>query len=305
MKSIPFTLVQARHFIAVAETGRISLAAEQCHIAQPSLSTSIKTLEENIGASLFLRTASGLTLTPEGERFLRHATHLVSSALDAAEDTRRPPENLTGSVTLGVTDTIIGYLIPALLQRARRRAPLLSVIVREMERAEAEDHLLAGQLDLALLLVSNLSSRRGLSHEILLRSPRRLWTCVDHPLLQRERVGLSDVAEQDYILLDMDEHVTTFEKYWAKAERKPRIVLTSKSLEGIRSLVAQGFGVSILSDLIYRPWSHDGGRIRRIPLSDTVPSMDVGLVYRKGEPLSPGAASLAGLVREFAARHYL
>ncbi|MBR0647014.1 LysR family transcriptional regulator [Plastoroseomonas hellenica] len=304
MKSIPFTLTQVRHFLAVADTGRISLAAEQCRIAQPSLSTSIRMLEENIGVTLFRRAASGLALTPAGERFLRHATHLAASALDAAEDTRRPPQELAGTVTLGVTDTISGYLIPGLLQHAQQRMPLLSVEVLELARAEAEDRLLAGELDLALLLVSNLSGRRGLAHETLLRSPRRLWTCVDHPLLQRRRIGLSDVADENYILLDMDEHVTTFEKYWAKAARRPRIVLTSKSLEGIRSLVAQGFGVSILSDLIYRPWSHDGGRIRRIILSDDVPSMDVGLVYRKGGPLPPIAGVLAGLVREFAVRQH-
>lgn len=304
MKPIPFTLTQIRHFLAVVDTGRISLAAEQCRIAQPSLSTSIKMLETNIGVALFRRTASGLTLTPAGERFLRHAGHLMASAGDAAEDTRRPPQELAGTVALGVTDTISGYLIPGLLQHARQSMPALSVRVLELQRAEAEDRLLAGEIDLALLLVSNLSGRRGLAHEILLRSPRRLWTRVDHPLLQRGRIGLSDVAEENYILLDMDEHVTTFEKYWAKAERRPRVVLTSKSLEGIRSLVAQGFGVSILSDLIYRPWSHDGGRIRRILLSDDVPSMDVGLVYRRADALSAAAAAVAGLVREFAIRRY-
>jgi DNA-binding transcriptional LysR family regulator len=74
-------------------------------------------------------------------------------------------------------------------------------------------------------------------------------------------------------------------------------VFRTKSIEAVRSLVAQNIGVTILSDLVFRPWSHDGGKIRRTVLASTVPSMDLGIAYRRGALLSPAAEASANVLR--------
>ncbi len=79
----------------------------------------------------------------------------------------------------------------------------------------------------------------------------------------------------------MDEHVQTVARYWGKYSIAPRVQLQSKSIEAVRSLVANGHGVTILSDLVYRPWSLEGNRIARRDLSVAVPTMDVGAVWRR------------------------
>jgi DNA-binding transcriptional LysR family regulator len=100
-----------------------------------------------------------------------------------------------------------------------------------------------------------------------------------------------------FVLLDMDEHVDTVGRYWGAMKLKPKVVFRTKSIEAVRSLIAQNVGVTILSDLVFRPWSHDGGRIRRTVVSSAVPSMDLGLAYRRGAVLSEATAASASTLR--------
>ncbi|SHI74130.1 DNA-binding transcriptional regulator, LysR family [Roseomonas rosea] len=295
-----FTLQQLRHFVAFVEAGSVTLAAAACRISQPSMTASLKALEEATGAQLLARHQGRLGPTAEGERLYRHARGIVAAAAEAAADLRRPVRPVEGSVTLAVTDTVTGYLLPAWLGAVQRQLPLLTLQLVEEERPAIEGGLLQGRFDAALMLVSNLRRVEELSHEILIRSPRRLWTAADHPLAGRASLTLREVAEWDYVLLDMDEHVETVQRYWARYGLAPRTVFRSKSVEGVRNLVAHGMGVTILSDLVFRRWSHDSGRIRRIALVDDVPSMDVGLAHARERPPSPAVEALAEVFRRLA-----
>jgi len=147
------------------------------------------------------------------------------------------------------------------------------------------------------VLVSNLSTAADIRRENLLKSPRRLWTSLDHPLVRQKSASLRQIAALPFILLDMDEHVETVDRYWSAQKLKPKVVFRTKSIEAVRSLVAQDVGVTILSDLVFRPWSHDGGRIRRTVMSSAVPSMDLGLAYRRGAVLSKASAACASSLR--------
>ncbi len=280
------TLRQLEYFIAVAESGQVSKAAIRCNVSQSSMTIALKNLEDTLGTALFTRHAKGLRLTDAGERFLRHAQQVASTVRHAVDDLQGRPEDLRGIIRIGVTETISAYLMPALLAAMTRRFPSLTVELVERERASVEQSLRDGKLEVALLLVSNVSMAEDLVGETLLRSPRRLWTNVDHPLQDAQRVTLADVARENYLLLDMDEHVQTVGKYWGKLGLAPRVQFQSTSIEAVRSLVALGQGVTILSDLVYRPWSLEGNRILRRDLSDPIPSMDVGVVWSRKHRLS-------------------
>lgn len=291
------TLKQLHHFIAVAELGQVSRAAELCHVSQPALTTSLKNLEAAVGAELFVRHAGGLRVTSRGENFLQHVQHVTSTLEQAIEQARGTPATILGTVSLAITDTVAGYLLPWLLPVIRQQLPGVEVQLVEKNRIEIEQGLLRRDHDLAIVLVSNLSGSEEIAGETLIRSPRRLWTAWDHPLAERESASLAEVAEMDFILLDMDEHVDTVRRYWGRFGLEPKIVFKSKSIEAVRSLVAKNVGVTILSDIVYRQWSHDGGRIRRRTLTDPVPSMDLGLAHLRGAKLSPPATALASLLR--------
>jgi DNA-binding transcriptional LysR family regulator len=292
-----FTLRQIRYFVAVAETGQISKAALRCNISQSSMTIALKALEEIVGFPLFVRHAKGLRLSDAGERFLRHAQQLSAGVQRAVEDMRAAPATLSGTLRIGVTDTISAYLMPSLGLKLKRRFPDLSVVLHERERSEVEQAIADGELDLGIVLVSNAALREDIDGETLLRSPRHLWVSPEHPLAGADSVTLAEVARQDFLLLDMDEHVHTAKLYWTRHGLLPAVAFQSKSIECIRSMVALGSGVTILSDLVYRPWSLEGGRLVRRPVVDAVPTMDVGVIWSKATGLQRDSEPVRDFLR--------
>ncbi|MGB6102786.1 MAG: LysR family transcriptional regulator [Pusillimonas sp.] len=276
------TLRQFEYFLALAETGQVSKAALRCNVSQSSVTIALRGMEQALGVPLFIRHSRGLRLTEAGERFVHHARNVTRAASRAIEDIQTTPSHVRGLLRIGVTETISAYLVPRLLSTVEQRFPELKIQIIESDRSSIEQGLMNGDLDLALLLVSNLTQVHELAYHVMLKSPRRLWVPSDHPLQQKTKVNLRDLARFDYILLDMDEHIHTMEKCWRLHQWQPNnIRFQSKSLEAVRSLIAFQKGVAILSDLVYRPWSLEGRRIVRCDVSEAIPTMDVGAVWRK------------------------
>jgi len=291
------TLRQIEYFIETVTTGQVSKAALRCNVSQSSLTIALRNLEAALDATLFVRHSKGVRLTERGERFLRHAMRINDDLGQAIADMNAQPDEVRGTVRMGVTETFSAYLVPALSVSVARRYPNLVLEIIEADRATIEHMLLTSELEVALVLVSNLTMREGISCETLLRSPRHLWTEPGHPLQRAERVTLQDVALEPYVLLDMDEHVATVSKYWGKHGLTPMERFRSTSIEAVRSLVALGQGVTILSDFVYRPWSLEGSRIARRALRDEVPTMDVGAAWAQHTRLSAGAETLLRYLR--------
>lgn len=289
---------QIQHFIAIAETGQVSKAALLCHVTQSSMTASLKNLEEQLGASLFTRHHGGVRLTEEGVRFLRHAQKVNAALREAVFSVSERPSYATGPLSMAVTETISAYVLAPLMVSLKQRFDHLELNVVELSREKIVQKLLANELDLAIVLASNLAPSE-LQCQTLVRSPRHLWGHPDHPLMSMDRVTLSQLADHAYVLLDMDDHVTTVEKYWAEAGLRLTPHYRTTSIEAVRSLVASGYGVAVLSDLVYKPWSLDGQRIMRRPLADPVPSMDVGLAWAKARAQAPAFFELKSFLEKW------
>ncbi len=284
------TLKQLRYFLAAAETGQISLAAMELNISQSAITTAIQGLEIQLGVRLLDRNSQGVVPTIEGARFLNHARNITAAVEDAARLPLGEGRQVTGRLRLGTTYTVAGYFMSRHYARFRRAYPDIQIEMFELPRLAVEDGLANGSLDLAVMLVSNLSNSVGLEQEVLMRSQRRLWLPTDHPLLSAERISLADVADQPYVMLTVDEAKDTASRYWARAGLAPKVTFATSSVEAVRSMVAGGMGVTILSDMVYRPWSLEGQRIELRTVAETIPSMDVGLAWHNSRPLFPTAA---------------
>jgi DNA-binding transcriptional LysR family regulator len=171
----------------------------------------------------------------------------------------------------------------------RRSYPGITLELSEQPRAAIETALATGGIDLAVLLTSNLANYDDLDAETLFRSRRRLWLPSDHALLAQPQVSLQDVVRQPYIMLTVDEASRTAGRYWDHYGLVPQVVFSTSSVEAVRSMVAAGMGVTILSDMVYRPWSLEGQRIEQRVTVEPVPSMDVGLTWARHRPLSAPA----------------
>ncbi|HWA45313.1 MAG TPA: LysR family transcriptional regulator [Hypericibacter adhaerens] len=286
------SLRQIRYFIATAEAGKVSAAASTLGVSQSAVTEAIKVLERETGARLFRRYTNGVALTSEGNQFLLHARNVTSAVQDALRAPRQTRVDLTGRVSVGMTYTVAGYFAPAPLARFRRSFPGVELELHEMDRGEIEERLVAGSLDLAIILTSNLRNADEIDTETLIQSKRRLWLPANHPLSHAGHVTLADVAPEPYIMLLVDEAEQTAIGYWHKRGFSPNVVFRTTSVEAVRSMVATGAGVAILSDMVYRPWSLEGDRIEARLMDDDVPSMDVGLAWKRGAKLDPCAKAL-------------
>ncbi len=283
------SLRQIKYFITVCQVRKINVAASQLNVSASAVSSAIKDLQDLVGVKLIERHRRGVYPTPEGQRFLRHCNTIMASVAIALEDIPRNKLTVTGKLSLGVTVTIAGYFLSSPLARFSRAYRGIDIEILEYDRVELENKLIEGELDIALMLVSNLGQADKLSSETLIRSPRRLWTQAGHRLSGKSVVSLLDVSREPYIQLMIDDAKRTTQTYWAEYGVEPNIQFATQSVEAVRSMVASGRGVTILSDMLFRPWSLEAERIESIDLKEAVPPMDIGLAWSPNKPMSDQA----------------
>ncbi len=292
-----FNIRQIRYFVAAAEAGKIVAAASAVGISPSAITEAIQDLEETVGTRLVTRHRGGIKVTYDGYVFLQHCRNIISALTAATYAVGAHRKRVEGQLRLGVTITVAGYFLAAPLARFRRSFPDVDITIRELDRSVIEKQLIAGQLDLSILLVSNLKHVAELSTETLAKSRRRLWTSTNHPLLAKPKVTLRDIANEPYIQLTIDEAAKTTLSYWQKNNLEPNVVFRTDSVEAVRSLVATGAGVTILSDMVYRPWSLEGDKLESREIGQTVPSMDVGLAWPRKLELPPPAQAFIEFCR--------
>ncbi|KPQ06542.1 MAG: Transcriptional regulator [Rhodobacteraceae bacterium HLUCCA12] len=276
---------QLKYFVATAESGQVSRAAVSLSVSQSSVTTAIRELEADIGLRLFERSPQGMELTPPGRELLAVAYEVLAK-IEEARNLRYRASPVSGTLTVAATYTVIGYFLPYHLGRLRRLHPDLTINLHELNREAIEEGLMANRFDLAVLLTSNITTPE-LDTETLFRSPRRLWVGNSHRFSQRRKVTMEEIAQEDYILLTVDEAAHSSMKYWSLQKAQPRIKLRTSSIEAVRSMVADHQGVTILSDMVYRPWSLEGKRLHTVQTDYPVPSMDVGLAWQRNTEFSP------------------
>ena len=279
-----------KYFVATAETGQVSRAAKLLSISQSSVTGSVRELEAILGVTLFVRRAQGMELTPAGREFL-HAARDILERLEAAQQVDRGSSEVTGTIIVAASYTVIGYFLPYHLGRLARLYPHIEIQIVELNRQSIEEQLLREQIDMAVALTSNIH-RAGIETVTLLKSPRRLWVPAGHAFCKEGEVSLDRISHEPYIMLTVDEAAHSSMKYWNSHNARPDIKMRTSSVEAVRSLVANGQGVTILSDMVYRPWSLEGRRIETVPTNVEVPTMDVGLALSRSARPTPAAQAL-------------
>jgi DNA-binding transcriptional LysR family regulator len=292
------TLRQFRYFTAVAESGSVAAASRTLNIAQSAVTKAMLELEAELGTVLFERTSRGMLLTPQGHRFLASARKVISSVADATRLHGDEPEGLAGVLAIGVTSLVAGYYLSELLSRFRRHNPGVEVFVTEETPPFLEHLLINGELDVAIMVSNALGQPQALVAETLTRSPNRVWLASNHALAAREEITLAECAACDQIVLEADRIDDLMRNVWSRHQLKTRTILRTSSLEAVRSLVGAGLGVTVLPDFLYRAWTLDAEHVDVRRLRDEVPTVDVGLVWRRGSGLKPVAQEFIEQARE-------
>ena len=234
----------------------------------------------------YLRAAPKAFLSPRRAPAFYRAKAIIAAVEEASRSPLGEETQVSGRLRVGLTYTVAGYFMARHYAAFRRIYPGIALELSEQPRAAIENSLLTHGLDIAVMLTSNLANVTDLGAETLFRSRRRLWLPSDHRLLTASEISLHEVASEPYVMLTVDEAGRTAGRYWDQHDLQPKIVFSTSSVEAVRSMVAAGMGVTILSDMVYRPWSLEGQRIEQRQTIEAIPSMDVGLTWPTARPLS-------------------
>ena len=236
---------QLRYVVAVARAGNFSRAAEQCHVAQPSLSQQIQKLEDELGGRLFDRMKREVKLTSHGEVFLRRAIRILEEVDAAKREAADAQDLLRGTLTIGVLPTIAPYLLPAALAEFTKKFHGVEIIVHEDTTTRLLKLAHGYEIDFALVSQpiqdERLEVRQLFTEELLLALP------PGHPLARKRSVTVADLAGESLIVMKeghcLGDQVLDF---CDRRDVKPKISFRSAQLETVQALVAAGLGISLI-----------------------------------------------------------
>ena len=284
-----------RYLIALAELRHFGKAAEACFVSQPTLSTQIRKLEEELGVVLVERAPRKLMLTAAGQDVVLRARRIVAEVEQMKESARRSRDPEAGSLRLGVFPTLGPYLLPHVVPQLRERFPQLELLLVE----EKSDVLLArlreGKLDATLLALPLHDDQ--LHAEWLFDEPFVLAAPRQHALASRTSLAMAELSDETLLLLE-DGHCLREQALdvCRLTGAQERTGFRATSLETLRQMVAAGVGVTLLPALSVHAPIVQPDNIRLVPFTAPAPSRQIALVWRKSSALDAFLRTLADTV---------
>jgi DNA-binding transcriptional LysR family regulator len=293
---IRVTLRQLEYFVAAARYGGAARAAAALNVSQPSISKAIADLEALWGEPLFVRLhARGLELTAAGAARHREAHALLAQAR-ALEQPRS--DKLTGQLRVGCLATLAARWLPAILVRLRHAHPGIEVQLHEADTEALTRMLERGALDIALLYDLGLA-RPGVRIEVVADLMPYALLPWGHRLARQAQVRLADLASEPLVLVNLPHSREYFLSLFRDAGVAPTVAWEASTLETVRSMVANGLGVSVLTTRPVLDRSQDGRRLACRPLRGSVAPQRVVLASPLADGLrSPLAPPFASAARE-------
>jgi LysR family hydrogen peroxide-inducible transcriptional activator len=276
---------QLRYFLAIAQAGSFTGAAKASHVSQPSLSSQLAKLEDELGGPLFERSRKGARLTDRGERFRPRATE----ALRQLEQGRQELEDLSGlrggKVSLGCLPTTGAFMLPPLLTAFRKAYPKVQVSLREDSSPGLRQALLDGEVDLAIVDEAGLGA--GLESARLLQEPLLLALPARHRLAKSKRLSFAKLREEPWVLMKSGHGFRAIvDQIFARAQVVPNVVFESDEIATVQALVASGLGLSLVPRMVRR----EG--VAYVRVEGTEPTRSLALAWRSGGTLSAAAEAM-------------
>jgi LysR family transcriptional regulator, hydrogen peroxide-inducible genes activator len=267
-----------RYIAAVSSLRHFGRAAEACHVSQPTLSSQIRKLEEELGVALFERTNKRVELTSAGERILEHVNRVLEEAgqIEAIAKAVRDP--MRGPLRLGVIPTLAPYLMPLILPSLQTEYPGLAVELWEDGTRRLVEMVRNHRLDAAL--VATEVEEPELTELLLFDEPLIAALSPQHPLALHRTVAESDLAGD--LLVLADGHCLSNQTLQACGRKQHRQgAWQAASLETLVNLVAAGYGTTLIPalavpslstrDIILRPLRGNTLRTIRLASRPTFP----------------------------------
>lgn len=290
-----YTLRQLEYFVAVAEAGSVTAAAQSIHLSQSALSTALVELERALNVQLLMRHhARGVTLTPAGEQLLAASRRLLRQATELADEARGLGNEVTGTLHLACFGVLAPYLLPELLAEAAARLPGLEVNTSEVDLAELADGVANGRFELALGYDIVGDQRLETSRLYTLR-PYVLLPRT-HRLAKRTKVELAELADEPLALLDLPHSRDYFAGMFGSVGLSPTVRFRTTSSETCRAIVARGLAYTVLNARPRDRGGADAQAVVAVDIAHEAPSLDVVLIKAAGVRPTRRMAVMEGLI---------
>lgn len=281
-----------QYFVKLAELKHFSKAANACFVSQPTLSTQIRKLEEELGVSLVERAPRKIMLTPIGED-IAHRAHFILRDIEHIKDAaRRSKDPATGTIKLGIFPTLAPYFLPHVIPLIRQRYPELRMQLTEEKTEVILNMLDQGRLDAGLLALP--VEEQGMEIESLFVEPFVAAMPASHPLSDKTTIELKDLEGEELLLLEeghcMRQHALAV---CALAGAHERLDFHATSMETLRQMVAANAGVTLMPVLAVKPPTPVTENIAIRSFKAPSPSRTIALVWRSSSPLGEFLRKLA------------
>jgi len=285
---------QLSHFVAVADERHFTRAARRMHIVQSGLSTSIRALEQQVGAALFVRSTRRVELTEAGRVLLVEARRILAAIESARGAVAQVQGLLRGKLSIGIPQSLSPYFdLPATLGRFRAAHPGVEIRLRQAGAAVLLEGIADSRLDLAFVPLPG-RVPDGLNVTVLAREPLTLACAPSHRLASRRRVALTDLEGETFV--DFQEDWGTrilVDRAFGAARVSRRTAFDVNDVCTLFELVAHGLGIALVPRTLNPDpsWS-----VLHIDLRAPVPMWELALVTARDEPLSRAAQALLDLM---------
>lgn len=267
-----------KYLVAVAEHRHFGRAAQACFVSQPTLSTQLKKLEEELHVTLVERGHRQVMLTPVGESIVRQAQRVLREVNQLVHLAEEHADPFGGELRLGVIPTVAPYLLPKILGQIRKALPKLKIQLTEGQTAVIARMLRDGELE-ALIVALPLDEENVVQRK-LYREPFFFAAARSHPKAKRKSVTLEDLDHEQVLLLEdghclRDQALEVCNSHNAVENTNFR----ATSLETLRQMVAADVGITLMPALAVP--GRAGGGVCYLPFRGKVPHRDIGLCWRK------------------------
>ena len=275
-----------RYFLAAAQEGNITRAADILHITQPTLSRQIMELERELGTTLMLRGKNGLTLTDDGLFFRQRAEEIVELADRLEQNFTERKSDVSGLIAIGASESVGSRLFARLIKRFSDKYPLIQFHLYNEMADNIRDRLEKGLVDVGLLLEPVDTSR----YDFVRLSQKETWGILmrdDHPLAERKTITPDEIAEYP-LILPLRERVRNEILNWMRKEEKDlTIPLSYTLLSNAALMVEAGLGCAFCLDGALA--IHSSPHLSFVPISPEHTTRSV-LVWKKNQMFSPATA---------------
>ena len=293
-------LRQLRYFVAVAYKRHFTQAAEELNIAQPALSQQIRQLEREFGVTLFERTSRHVRLTPAGEALLVRAERILAEVEWVRMEMQEYSGLARGRVVIGALQSLEAFRFSALLSRFHTRYPGIEIILREEATERLLELLNTGQLDLTLIQIIDNSwplelTTSSVVTEKLLTEELVLVVAPAHALAHQQNVTVEELRDESFILFKPGSGLRhTIMQRSLAAGFTPRMLFESGELGTVRSLVAEGLGISVLP----RSVAEAPGKEVAIVSLNPPPERTILLAWHTNVFHAPASAAFLSFIRD-------